>query len=44
MFATVWQDYAVNGNNGEAELTADVLESVIGHKLMTAAEMIRNQI
>ena len=43
MFATVWQDYAVNGNNGEAELTADVLESVIGHKLMTAADMLKNQ-
>ena len=41
MFATVWQDYAVNGNNGEAELTADVLESVIGHKLMTVADMLK---
>lgn len=44
MLGTAYQEYAQKGNNGEAELTADVLESVIGHKLMTAAEMIRNQI
>ena len=41
MFATVWQDYALNSNNGEAELTVDVLEGVIGHKLMTAADMLK---
>ena len=41
MFATVWQAYALNGNNGEAELTVDVFEGVIGHKLMTAADMLK---
>ena len=44
MLGTAYQEYAEKGNNGESELTADVLESVIGHKLMTAAEMIKNQI
>lgn len=42
MFATIWQDYAVAGNNGEADLTADVLEGVIGHKLTSAADMIKS--
>lgn len=40
MLATSYQDYAVQGNNGEEKLTSAVLENVIGHRLMTAADMI----
>ena len=38
--ATAYQDYALQGNNGEEKLTSAVLEKVIGHRLMTAAEMM----
>ena len=44
MLAVSYQDYAINGNNGEAELTANVLESVIGHKLISAADMLKAMI
>lgn len=40
MLAQSYQDYAVQGSNGEEKLTSAVLEKVIGHKLLTAAEMI----
>ena len=40
MLAQSYQDYAAQGGNGEEKLTSAVLEKIIGHKLMTAVEMM----
>lgn len=40
MLAQSYQDYAVQGNNGEEKLTSDVLEKVIGHKLTKVEDLM----
>ena len=38
---SVYQDYAVNGNNGESESTSDTFEKVLGHPLSPLADALK---
>lgn len=44
MLGGAYQDYALVGNNGEAESTADTFEKVLGHPLTPLAEALRELI
>lgn len=44
MLGGAYQDYALVGNNGEAESTADTFEKVLGHPLTPLAEAIKELI
>lgn len=44
MLGGAYQDYALVGNNGEAESTTDTFEKVLGHPLTPLAEAIRELI
>ena len=41
MLGGAYQDYAIAGNNGEAESTPDVFEKVLGHPLTPLAEALK---
>ena len=41
MLAASYQDYALAGNNGEENLTAEVFEKVLGHPLTPLADAIK---
>lgn len=41
VLAASYQDYALAGNNGEENLTADVFEKVLGHPLTPLADAIK---
>ena len=44
MLGGAYQDYALSGNNGEAESTTDAFEQVLGHPLTPLAEALRELI
>ena len=41
MLGTAYQDYALAGNNGEAESSPAIFEQVLGHPLMPLAEALK---
>ena len=44
MLGGAYQDYALAGNNGEAESTSDAFEQVLGHPLTPLAEALKELI